>query len=156
MWHRYIDNIFIVWDASRQLLDDFKQLGIKTFNLAFTMSCSSEHIFFLDIWIKKDEGGALSSGLFRKPTSGNTLSHASSPHPGLWWRVFPTHNISGCAGIVPPRTISNRRRMPYELDSWSEAILKNVSKDLSTGHFKRAEIRCFFRHQNVHPSTALI
>lgn len=58
-------------------------IGHNTFNLAFTMECSSEKIAFLDVTIYKDEHGNISRGLFHKPTAGNTLLHTSSSHPKL-------------------------------------------------------------------------
>lgn len=44
------------------------------------MECSGEKITFLDLTIYKDELGNISSGLYCKPTAGDTLLHASSYH----------------------------------------------------------------------------
>lgn len=41
----------------------------------------SSSITFLDVTIHKDENGLLSSSLYRKPTAGNSILHASSFHP---------------------------------------------------------------------------
>lgn len=56
-----------------------QQLNINTVNLSFTMSQDMHKIIFLDIQIHKD--GFLSSSLYRKPTAGNGILHASSFHP---------------------------------------------------------------------------
>lgn len=79
LWHRYIDDVFLVWYGTPQLLDEFIAImGQNSFNLSFTFNCATDKITFLDVTIFKDDQGNLSSGLFRKPTAGNTILHASS------------------------------------------------------------------------------
>lgn len=64
------------------LLNTFMSaINKNNFNLNFTMSFSKVMITFLDVKISKDMDGTLSSGLFRKPTAGNIILHASSAHP---------------------------------------------------------------------------
>lgn len=42
----------------------------------------------MDVSITKNNDGSLSSGLYRKPTAGNTILHATSSHPqALIWSI---------------------------------------------------------------------
>lgn len=81
-WYRYIDDVFLIWDGPDDLLHKFIDfININEFNLSFTMSHSTTEITFLDVLVKKQPDGSLSSQLFRKPTAGNSLLHATSFHP---------------------------------------------------------------------------
>lgn len=81
IWHRYIDDIFLIWEGPQEDLVLFlEQLNQNEFNLRFTMSWNDSSIDF-DITIHKDDLGILSSSLYRKRTAGNTILHASSFHP---------------------------------------------------------------------------
>lgn len=81
-WYRYIDNVFIIWDGSldlhQQCLD---RVNKNEFYLGFTMSYDKECITFLDVEVYRGEGGTLCSKLYRKPTAGNTILHASIFYP---------------------------------------------------------------------------
>lgn len=82
MWHRYIDNVFILWDVKRELLEEYvTRLGEKLFNLALMMACSQEFITFLDVKIYVTENGKLISDLYRKETAHNSILHHESFHP---------------------------------------------------------------------------
>ncbi|KAM5158158.1 LOW QUALITY PROTEIN: uncharacterized protein ACMZJ9_009403 [Mantella aurantiaca] len=81
-WHRYIDDIFLVWDGPVPLLDEFLgHLNTNEQNLFFTMTKSRTTITFLDLTIYRDSQGYLQTELFRKPTAGNSLIRANSFHP---------------------------------------------------------------------------
>lgn len=81
-WYCYIDDVLLTWEGSVDGLNAFMlAINKNAFNLHFTMSYSATKITFLDVTIYKHEDGHLSSGLFRKPTAGNTILHASSAHP---------------------------------------------------------------------------
>ena len=56
-------------------------LAINTFNLKFTMECSQTDVSFLDLRIHVDRMGRLHTSLYRKPSAGNTVLHATSAHP---------------------------------------------------------------------------
>ncbi|OCU00954.1 hypothetical protein XELAEV_18006734mg [Xenopus laevis] len=72
----------LIWQGSEQLLKEFvSQLNINTFNLIFTLNFDRCSLEFLDILITKDNGGLLSTNLYRKKTASNSLLHASSMHP---------------------------------------------------------------------------
>lgn len=47
----------------------------------FTMTSDSQEISFLDIRLKLEPDQTISTNVFRKPTAGNSLLHASSFHP---------------------------------------------------------------------------
>ncbi|XP_073460898.1 uncharacterized protein [Aquarana catesbeiana] len=81
-WRRYIDDIFMIWDGPTELLHEFLNcINKNDFNLKFTMTHSPKEITFLDVLVQRSPDGNLSSELYRKPTAGNSLLHASSFHP---------------------------------------------------------------------------
>lgn len=57
------------------------QLGHNDFNLKFIMECSHEKIMFLDVQIEVDKYGNVFPDLYRKPSSANTIVHATRAHP---------------------------------------------------------------------------
>ncbi|XP_040189948.1 extracellular calcium-sensing receptor-like [Rana temporaria] len=81
-WHHYIDNVFMFWAGSKEDLVLFLE-GLQTnhYNLKFTYNVSQKRITFLDVELYIDENGLLCSTLYRKPTAGNSLLHATSSHP---------------------------------------------------------------------------
>lgn len=90
IWRRYIDNILLVWDGTLDNLHSFLQeLNTNPFNLTFTMTFHEHTITFLDVTIHKQQDGSLTSSLYRKRTSGNSILHATSFHPQLLIRSIP-------------------------------------------------------------------
>lgn len=90
MWHRYIDDILIIWDGPKEELKDCLNLmNQNNFNLFFTMTFDLQQVNFLDVTIFKDHTGGLSSRLYRKETAGNTLLHADSFHPDPLKKSIP-------------------------------------------------------------------
>ncbi|OCT78074.1 hypothetical protein XELAEV_18029173mg [Xenopus laevis] len=72
----------MIWQGSEQLLREFVTiLNTNNFNLSFTMNSDSSKLEFLDIKIKKDHHGLVSTNLFQKKTASNSLLHAKSMHP---------------------------------------------------------------------------
>lgn len=75
-WFRYIDDLLIIWMESKdELLSSLNAPYVNEFNLKFTQ------ISFLDLTTMIDDGGDLVTDLYRKPSSGNMIIHASSLHP---------------------------------------------------------------------------
>ncbi|OCT67316.1 hypothetical protein XELAEV_18038609mg [Xenopus laevis] len=99
-WHRYINAIMLIWQGPEQLLKEFvTKLNTNNFNLSFTMICDSSKLEFLDIEIKKNQEGLVSTILYRKKTASNSLLHAKSMHP------------SKCIEGIPKRQYLRLRRI---------------------------------------------
>ena len=80
-WYRYIDDILLLWSGSKAELAEFMTvLADNSYNLKFTMECNQECIHFWDLKIFVDSDGFIYSSLYRKPSSGNTILHATSGH----------------------------------------------------------------------------
>lgn len=89
-WHRYIDDILILWDRSSELLDAFTQiLNTNYFNLSFTMTCSQEITSFLDVEVFAKTDMTLGTTHFHKPTAGNAILRANSGHPTSLIKSIP-------------------------------------------------------------------
>lgn len=81
-WYRFIDDLFLIWTGSKDLLVKFTwQLNINDLNLYFTFNLDPKHIPFLDLMIIKHIDGTIATYLYHKYTAGNPLLHASSVHP---------------------------------------------------------------------------
>lgn len=80
-WHRNIDNVFLIWDGPRDLLDEFlSRLNDNRFNLIFTYSYDDSEISYLYTKVFIDSTGHLSTSLYRKSTAGNSIIRADSAH----------------------------------------------------------------------------
>jgi hypothetical protein len=80
-FHRYIDDIFIIWNDSEENLHKFhKYLNSCNDHLKFTLEFNDTKISFLDVLVLK-EGDTLETDLFRKPTDRNTLLRGDSFQP---------------------------------------------------------------------------
>lgn len=74
LWHRYIHDIFVIWDGSRLLFEEFSAvMGRNALSPFFTMSYSQESITLLDVKAKVTSNDELVSDLFRKPSTGNSI-----------------------------------------------------------------------------------
>lgn len=88
-WGRYIDDCFLLWSGSEELLHSFfEYLNSNTWEMSFTMKHSLTSMEFLDLdfYIKDNK---IHSKLYRKPTACNAVLHASSFHPEHQLRSIP-------------------------------------------------------------------
>ena len=69
IWHRYIDDILIIWNESEDKLKDFLAY-INTVNPAiqFTHAYSFKSVNFLDVIVSLNDDGAISTDLYTMPT----------------------------------------------------------------------------------------
>ncbi|XP_068113208.1 uncharacterized protein [Hyperolius riggenbachi] len=89
-WHRFIDDILILWQGSQEDLKQFLTLlNTNDVNIFLTSDISSTTVNFLDLHIMKDEEGHLISTLYRKKTAVNSLLHFSSYHTPTTRRNIP-------------------------------------------------------------------
>ncbi|CAJ0966647.1 unnamed protein product [Ranitomeya imitator] len=80
-WWRYIDDIFLIWTGTEDLLHDFHQyLNTVDDTIKFTLVYSKTDIQFLDVNVRI-EGNKLSTQLYVKPTDKNDLLSFYSQHP---------------------------------------------------------------------------
>ncbi|XP_073422111.1 uncharacterized protein [Dendrobates tinctorius] len=90
LWYRFIDDVFMVWTGDKDQFEEFvRELNRNSVNLRFTSEIQKTEIPFLDIKIQKDRMGGISTSIFRKPTSTNSLLHWQSHHPVPLKRGIP-------------------------------------------------------------------
>ena len=72
IWWRYIDDIFMIWQHSREELCSFLE-ALNSFHetIKFTADISETSVNFLDVTITKDEEGNLTTDLYTKPTDSH-------------------------------------------------------------------------------------
>ncbi|KAM9324806.1 ovostatin-like [Gastrophryne carolinensis] len=89
-WHRYIDDVLVVWQGSVAEFDDFlNDLNTNDFNILLTAQPPAKQVTFLDLTLTINEDGSIGTGLFRKETSVNSLLHYNSFHPTSLKRGIP-------------------------------------------------------------------
>ena len=96
-WHRYIDDIFMIWTDGRDSLSAFLDALNNHTNLKYTYTISDTSVEFLDAIVFKGprmDEGKLSIRPFFKPTNKFQYTHFNSCHPS---HIF--------SGIVKGETI---------------------------------------------------
>lgn len=67
LWHRYIDDVFMIWDSLEDLLKIcLERLNKDDFNPTFTMSYDPSGVTFLDVTVTQDDNDMLTGSLYRK------------------------------------------------------------------------------------------
>ncbi|CAJ0966407.1 unnamed protein product [Ranitomeya imitator] len=109
-YHRYIDDIFLVWTGTLDSLKSFHVFLNSIFpELQFTMHHNTESVPFLDTMVLKDNEGHLSTDIYCKPTDCNSLLHYTSCHPRTMKNSLPRSQFNRVARIVSNFTILNDR-----------------------------------------------
>ena len=82
MWHRYVDDVFVIWPHGDQLLEEFHQhLNRQNPSIQFTVEREAEgKIAFLDVQLKR-EGTKIHTSVFRKRTHTDRYLNFDSNHP---------------------------------------------------------------------------
>ena len=113
-WLRFID-IFFNWPGDEKSLKHFlnfcnnysKNKGMQS-TIKFTYSYSTLTVNFLDVTVKVEKNGTLSTNLFAKPTASYQHLHAKSSHPFHTMKALQSHNLLEFAGVVHShKTIGN-------------------------------------------------
>ena len=82
IWPRYVDDIFMIWNDSKDKLMDFLAY-INTVNPAiqFTHAHSCKSANFLDVLVTLTKDGTISTDSYTKPTDTHQYLHMNSCHP---------------------------------------------------------------------------
>ena len=81
VWFRFIDDIFIIWNHSRQELDTFlENLNEHHETIKFTIDINEYGLAFLDTFIYKEDG-ILETRVYHKPTDKKQYLLYTSCHP---------------------------------------------------------------------------
>ena len=82
VWLRYIDDIFIIWEDTKEKLDSFiEYLNSCHPTIKFTSEQSTESINFLDTTVHIQTDGSLYTDLYCKPTDSHNYLMYESAHP---------------------------------------------------------------------------
>uniref|UniRef100_A0A803KFZ4 Reverse transcriptase domain-containing protein n=2 Tax=Xenopus tropicalis TaxID=8364 RepID=A0A803KFZ4_XENTR len=86
---RFIDDIVIIWSGTSDKFKDFlTSLNTNTYNLQFTFEINDTHLNYLDIKLSANNH-AITTTIFRKQCSANTILDAKSSHPRHLIRNIP-------------------------------------------------------------------
>ncbi|CAJ0945498.1 unnamed protein product [Ranitomeya imitator] len=109
-YHRYIDDIFLVWTGNPDTLLSFhSHLNSILPELQFTIHYNTDSVPFLDTMVLKDMNGGLSTDIYSKPTDCNSLLHYTSCHPRSLKNSLPRSQFNRVARIVSdPGTLNDR------------------------------------------------
>ena len=79
---RFIDDIFIIWNGSEEELKHFiSHMNAVHNSIKFTSKQSNSEIEFLDVLVRKDSKGYLSTDIYQKPTDTHSYLNYKSAHP---------------------------------------------------------------------------
>ncbi|XP_056408621.1 uncharacterized protein LOC130313384 isoform X2 [Hyla sarda] len=138
-WIRYIDDILFVWQGSASQLKDFMTiLNTNNINVKLTYKTSRECIEFLDILIKCNTHGSLSTDVYRKPTATNLLLHAASSHTPSTIKAIPTGQFLRI------------RRICSSDDDFKKQSAILTERFLQRGYSRRSLKKAYQKAQHVH------
>ena len=90
LYLRYIDDIFMIWAATKQeLLIFLEKLNSKHKTIKFEHNISNSNTSFLDTLTYKDKSKTLQTTLYRKSIDQQSYLHAHSDHPKSLKRRIP-------------------------------------------------------------------
>uniref|UniRef100_A0A8C5P7I8 Reverse transcriptase domain-containing protein n=1 Tax=Leptobrachium leishanense TaxID=445787 RepID=A0A8C5P7I8_9ANUR len=130
-WKRYIDDIFILWDGSRDSFIDFvNKLNQNDLNLKFTFEIQKHTINFLDVSINKSLDGQIMTTLYRKETATNNLLNWESFHPPPLKRGIPTGQYirlrRTCSSLEDFKTKAKDLRAMFKQKGYPNRCLKRA------------------------------
>ena len=116
-WLWTIDEIFYIWTGDEKSLKHFlnfcsnysKNKGMQ-YTIKFTYSYSTLTVNFLDVTVKVEKNGTLSTTLFAKPTASYQYLHAKSSHPFHTMKALPKSQF-----------VRIRRICTFTTDYWKHA-----------------------------------
>ena len=90
IYHRFIDDIFMVWTHGEQkLLEFLDYINSAHPTIKFTSDYSAHSINFLDVQVSISEDGEITTDLYTKPTDTHQYLQATSCHPNHTKRGIP-------------------------------------------------------------------
>ncbi|CAJ0958217.1 unnamed protein product [Ranitomeya imitator] len=130
-WSRYIDDILFIWQGSESsLLSFLDRLNLNPYNIHLTWHYSKEQVEFLDICIKKDLGGYLTTDVYRKGVSVYIGKHRRSLLKLTFDPSLNTQEIQRSLNSKLDRVIQT-------MSFTEEAIGAALSDRISTDRFHR-------------------
>ena len=82
LWKRFIDDIFVIWSQGEDELRLFiNHLNNSMPSIKFEAETSRTEVHFLDVTLKLDQNGIISTTLYTKPTDSHNYVNYQSCHP---------------------------------------------------------------------------
>uniref|UniRef100_A0A8C5WH29 Reverse transcriptase domain-containing protein n=1 Tax=Leptobrachium leishanense TaxID=445787 RepID=A0A8C5WH29_9ANUR len=144
-WFRYIDDIFLLWHSSEDLLKEWlNELNINNIGLTLTLINSKERLQFLDLMIETNKD-TLSTKLYRKETSTNSLLNWESFHPVPLKLGIPIGQYlrarRNCSNVNDFKEETNRLREMFRSKGYPNRCLKRAYKKALSSDRKQLLIR---------------
>jgi hypothetical protein len=120
-YYRYVDDILIIYNSEHtNIYNTLQEFNTAHHNLKFTLETETQNtINYLDITINKQQD-KLTFGIYRKPTTTNSIIHNSSCHPN-------EHKRSAI-------TYLNNRMNTYHLTPENKAQEYTIIKEILTNN----------------------
>ncbi|CAJ0965458.1 unnamed protein product [Ranitomeya imitator] len=136
-WMRYIDDIWFVWEGTMDELHRLmNKLNDNSLNIHLTYKCGRK-LDFLDLKIEVLDDGTITTDLYRKPTSTNSLLHYSSSHPASTIRGIPIGQFL------------RARRICSQQEAFEEQAVDLVCRFSNRGYSKKSIRRGYKRAINT-------
>lgn len=121
LWLRYVDDTFVIWTHGREHLNSFlDHLNSIHNKIKFTMEVETDdQLPFLDVLVKKKQGGTLGHTVYRKPThTDRYLNAASHHHPAQLNSVVKTL-------MTRSQRLADVDHIDEKMSSLQKALMKN-------------------------------
>jgi len=111
IWLRFLDDIFMIWDYSLDMLDEFiNNLNSVHPNIKFTYTASKTKVSFLDVDVMLNDQGDLDTNVHVKETNIHNYVEYSSSHP------------KSCKDGIPFSQAKRYRRIISDNNSYIESL----------------------------------
>ena len=109
-WARFIDDIFLLWNGDKRSLINFLDyLNNAIPTIKYTYERSETEIHFLDVTMRKDEGGNVSTDVYQKRTDTHPYLNHNSTHPSHLKKSIPNSQALRLGRICSSdETLKNR------------------------------------------------
>ncbi|XP_015121008.1 uncharacterized protein LOC107043859 [Diachasma alloeum] len=121
VWFRYVDDTFVIWPHGCSGLNQFLEfLNTQHPSIIFTMEIEQNGcLTFLDVSVRRNEGGTLGHQVYRKPTHTDRYLNATSYH-------HPSQKNSAISSLMyRALTISQPSNVNSEVEHLKTALTKN-------------------------------
>ena len=141
---RYIDDILLIWTASKQELDEFIAYANTIHStIKFEFTTSETEIDFLDTTIYKNKNNKIATKLFKKPTDRSAFLHRKSAHP------------ENQKTNIPYGQTLRIKRISTEEEEFKRSITQ-LTENLTRRGYKEEEIKLAIEKANCIPRDQLL
>ena len=142
---RYIDDVILVWSGTESDLQKFiEYINQVHSTIKFTYEYSTKEIHFLDITLKKDVHGNLSTDIYQKSTDTHSYLQRNSAHPIHCLKSIPYAQFLRLSRIISDEKKLKQRISEYieyfVCSGYSRKVLKKTARQVVMAENKKQPV----------------